>query len=166
VRLHSSTRFLRHAEERRVDVPANVEDALGTVNFKQGWVFDLNDAKNERAWAPYIPFILAIENRDHLWKFIRGDLYILVLVEESKFCQVAIDNGYEAQFESDRSLRITIPGTSNFLVVSSQTGSFIGISPISPASAPYSSPTLAKNTSIAMFVSPTLVFPKVFESVG
>jgi hypothetical protein len=82
-----------------------------------------------------LPFILTIEDKDHLWKFIRGELYILVFIETGTLCQIAVDNGYEAQFErnnGDHPLRVNIPGTDNFVRISSLMLARVGLEFVSP----------------------------------
>lgn len=113
----------------------NIEDAMRSLNLKEPWVFDLNEAKMHRAWAPYLPFVLTIEDKDHLWQFIGGELYILVFVEVGTLCQIAVDNGYQAKFDgenADHPLRISVPGTNDYLDVSSPMLARIAFEFVSP----------------------------------
>jgi hypothetical protein len=94
------------------DRPA-LERVMGSLDLKAPLVFFLNTIKSDRTWAPYLPFILTIEGKDHLWDFIRGKLITLVLVESGALCQIAIDKGYKAKFDRDdenHPLSIEFPG--------------------------------------------------------
>ena len=89
------------------------EQVMDSLVLKAPWAFFLNRPKLDRTWAPYLPFILTIEDKDHLWDFIRGNLFILVLVELDALCQIAIDKGYKAKFDPDDEdypLRVEVPG--------------------------------------------------------
>jgi hypothetical protein len=63
------------------------------------WPFFLNERKAERTWAPYFPFVLSISDANHLWDFIRGNLFIFVFVELDAVCKIASDNGHQAAFD-------------------------------------------------------------------
>ena len=79
-----------------------LKQAIGSLNLNTpSWAFFLNEAKSGRTWAPYLPFILTIEGKDHLWDFIRGKLFIFILVELDALCQIALEKGYEAKFDLD-----------------------------------------------------------------
>jgi hypothetical protein len=89
------------------------EQILAPLDLKAPWVFFLNQAKSNRTWAPYMPFILTIKEKDHLWDFIQGHLSVLVLVEPDSLCRIALDKGYKAKFDRGDErypLRIEIPG--------------------------------------------------------
>jgi hypothetical protein len=112
-----------------------IQEVLQSLELKAPLAFDLNEAKNHRAWASYYPFILSIEDKDHLWDFIRGQLYIVVFVEPDTLCQIASDEGYETKFDWDNQnypLRITIPGMDRPSGVSSQFLARIGMEFVSP----------------------------------
>jgi hypothetical protein len=113
----------------------SLNEVLGQLELKQPWVFQLNEFKARRAWAPYYPFTLSIEDRNHLWAFVRGDLYLLVVVEQNALCQIARDQGYEAKIEMNREgykLDIRVPGTEQFVRVSSHMLTRIGLEFMSP----------------------------------
>jgi hypothetical protein len=96
-----------------VDHGKTVVDRLTELKLKAPLVFALNEFKLQREWAPYVPFTLSLISHDDLWDFIRGDLYIIVVMEIDALCQRAVDYGYEATFNQtdlDYPLRITIPG--------------------------------------------------------
>jgi len=113
---------------------ANVQDALQPLALQKPWVFDLNECKNQRAWAPYVPFILCVAEKDHLWAFIRGGLYMLVLVELDTLAQIAIDSGYEAKLDPNNEkyfLRLQFPGADGTVGISSQLLARIGMECVS-----------------------------------
>jgi hypothetical protein len=111
------------------------EQAMDSLEIKAPWPFFLNRFKSDRTWAPYLPFILTIEDKDHLWDFIRGDLFILVLVEMDALCQIAIDKGYKATFDQDDELyplRVEVPGGDGRVGISEHILARIGMEFVSP----------------------------------
>jgi hypothetical protein len=72
----------------------NLGEVLNSLGLKNAiWSFFLNEHKAHRTWAPYFPFILSISHIDHLWDFIRGNLFIFVFVELDALCKTALDVG-------------------------------------------------------------------------
>ena len=117
--------------ESRLDI----EQLMIGLKLKAPWVFGLNEFKSQRAWAPYFPFILSIEDKDGLWDFIKGDVFILVLVETDRLTQIALDSGYEANFDcsnTDYPLRIKIPDGDDMSGISSHILARIGLEFVSP----------------------------------
>jgi hypothetical protein len=113
----------------------SVELVMGPLDLKAPWMFFLNEAKSSRTWAPYLPFILTIESKDHLWEFIQGNLFVHVLVELEALCQIALDIGYQAKFDpEDESypLRIEIPGADEMAGISAHMLTRIGMEFVSP----------------------------------
>jgi hypothetical protein len=49
----------------------------------------------------YSPFILSIDDGDHLWSFIRGSLFIFVFVEVDALCKIVLDEGCKATVKRD-----------------------------------------------------------------
>ena len=78
-----------------------IGEILDRLKLRKSWSVSLNEFKIERNWAPYYPFILSIADKDHLWAFIRGDVYILVVIEQDRLCQIAREKGYEATLDID-----------------------------------------------------------------
>ena len=113
----------------------NLEEVLGTLGLKDAvWPFFLNKYKADRTWAPYFPFILSIDNVDHLWNFIRGSLFILVFVELDALCKIAFDEGCNATVDSDNweyPLRIEKPD-GRTINISSHMLTRIGLEFVSP----------------------------------
>jgi len=79
----------------------NLDPIFKSIGSTAPWVFLLNQAKTDRSWAPYLPFILSIMNRDHLWDFIQGNIVILVVIDVEVFCQIALERGYDASFHEE-----------------------------------------------------------------
>lgn len=76
-----------------------ISEILDGLKLQKAWIISLNEFKIERHWAPYYPFILSIADKDHLWAFIRGDVYILVVLEQDRLCQIARERGYDATLD-------------------------------------------------------------------
>jgi hypothetical protein len=111
------------------------EQILASLELKAPWVFFLNQAKTNRTWAPYMPFILTIEAKDHLWDFIQGNLSILVLVEPDTLCRIALDKGYKAKYDRNDELyplRVEVPGGDGMAGISEHILSRIGMDFVSP----------------------------------
>jgi hypothetical protein len=111
------------------------ERVMASLEIKAPWIFFLNQAKSNRTWAPYMPFILTIKEKDHLWAFIQGNLFILVLVEPDTLCQIALDKGYEAKFDRDDDLyplRVEVPGGDGMAGISEHILARIGMDFVSP----------------------------------
>lgn len=108
---------------------------LDLLELKVPWVFFLNQAKSDRTWAPYLPFVLTIEGEDHLWGFIRGNLFIIVLVELDVLCQIALDKGYKTTFDREDKLyplRVELPGVDGPAGISEHILARIGMEFASP----------------------------------
>lgn len=113
----------------------NIGDILSSLHLKDPWMFYLNDFKTNREWAPYLPFILSIEDPDCLYNFIRGNLFILVIVEANSLCLISSDNGYQAIFDADDKdypMHVSIPGLDGPARISSQFLARIGLEFVSP----------------------------------
>jgi hypothetical protein len=111
------------------------EQIMDTLSLKAPWLFFLNAPKSNRAWAPYLPFILTIEDKDHLWDFIRGNLHILVLIESDALCQIAIDKGCKAKIDlddEDYPLHVELPGGERMAGISGHILARIGMEFVSP----------------------------------
>ncbi len=62
---------------------------------EQGIVYMLNQAKNEKAWGCYYPFTLSIKFPENLYKFLKGDICIVVIFDAAKIHELADDRGLE-----------------------------------------------------------------------
>jgi hypothetical protein len=118
----------------REDAP-NLDEVLNTLGLKNAaWLFSLNEHKADRSWAPYSPFILSIDDADHLWCFIRGSLFIVVFVELDTLCKIALDEGCKATIQTDNGeypLQIETPDGST-INISSHILTRIGLEFLSP----------------------------------
>jgi hypothetical protein len=114
---------------------AKFEEVLQRHALRRPWVFRLNEFKSERAWAPFTPFTLTIADKDQLWAFVRGDVYVLVVLDADVLVQSAVDKGYEAQLDHQREdypLQIKVPGADEPIGVSQQVLQRIGMECVSP----------------------------------
>jgi hypothetical protein len=112
-----------------------VVDSLHATRPTAPWVFILNEFKNNREWAPYVPFTLSLEAHDDLWDFISGDLYIIVIMETGALLKVASDYGCKATLDPlnvDYPYSVKIPGIDEPFRISSPMLARIGIEFVSP----------------------------------
>jgi len=79
----------------------SIGEVLREIKAARPLVFSLNEFKSSRAWAPYSPFILSIRSEAHLYEFLQGRLYVLVVVDLDVLCAVAAQKGFAAQLDSD-----------------------------------------------------------------
>jgi hypothetical protein len=63
--------------------------------------FLLNDAKNNRAWALYMPFVLSIRDEEHLLDFIEGRLFLIVLIDAQVLCDMMSSNEWAVHHRPD-----------------------------------------------------------------
>ena len=80
---------------------AKVDEAFSRIDIEQPWMFSLNAAKNDRDWAPYYPFTLTIREFDHLWAFVRGDIFLMILVGPRQLEAIGARNGNTSKFDPD-----------------------------------------------------------------
>jgi hypothetical protein len=55
-----------------------------------------------------------IKQEESLWAFICGEIYIVVVIDTNRLCEIASDLGFHAVFDeesTDYPLRINVPGT-------------------------------------------------------
>lgn len=60
-------------------------------------VYMLNQAKTEQRWDNYYPFVLSIKDPNNLYRFIAGDIYVLVAISSVVLKDMASDIGYELE---------------------------------------------------------------------
>jgi hypothetical protein len=77
----------------------SLNEIVASLKLDKLWGFPLNEFKAERAWAPYYPFLLSIEGEAALWAFVRGDLYLVVIVETKALEAVVKEAGYVGDFD-------------------------------------------------------------------
>lgn len=95
------------------DARGAVKAMLDAMPVESPLVFVLNQYKSNRTWPPYRPFTLAIEKAHHLYKFIKGEIFLVVVLDVAKLCGQLAEQGFEATFgESiDYPLRYRHPKT-------------------------------------------------------
>ncbi|WP_311948442.1 hypothetical protein [Halomonas piscis] len=67
-------------------------------------VYMLNQAKTEQCWGNYYPFVLSIKDPVNLYRFIAGEVYVLVAVSSIVLKDMASDIGYNleiSEFENE-----------------------------------------------------------------
>jgi hypothetical protein len=82
----------------------DLDKLFGQMNVKRPIVFDLNSYKSGRGWSPYYPFTLSIVSSHHLYDFIRGELYLLVILDHDYFSREAALLDVLVNFENDSGL--------------------------------------------------------------
>ncbi|WP_371397229.1 hypothetical protein [Fretibacter rubidus] len=78
-----------------------IENILGKIDIAQPAIFSLNHAKSERQWAPLYPYTLLIEAQKALYDFIRGELYIIVLLDMKVITELITSAGYNYELNAD-----------------------------------------------------------------
>lgn len=73
---------------------------LSSVPLDTCALFLINRTKTERAWMPYYPFTLSI-NPEHLLGFIKGEIYIVVLVDLQEMQSQFLAHGLHATIIDD-----------------------------------------------------------------
>jgi hypothetical protein len=76
-----------------------VSEVMKSLSFTTPWLFSLNIMKNQQAWSPYLPFTLTIEDREHLWAFIRGEIFIVVVLDFEQLMNIARNSGASVQLD-------------------------------------------------------------------
>jgi hypothetical protein len=61
-------------------------------------VFILNSAKNDHAWAPYMPFIASIRDEPHLLDFVEGRLSVIVVIEPHVLCDAMSSDEWAVRY--------------------------------------------------------------------
>jgi len=82
----------------------DLDRLFGQMNVKRPIVFDLNSYKSGRGWSPYYPFTLSIVSSRHLYDFIEGELYLLVILDHDYFSREAALLDVVVNFENDSGL--------------------------------------------------------------
>lgn len=60
-------------------------------------IYMLNQAKTGQRWDNYYPFVLSIKDPNNLYRFIAGDVYVLVAISSIALKDMAYDIGYELE---------------------------------------------------------------------
>lgn len=76
-----------------------VPEKISDMDLNRPFAFFLNEFKADRDWAPYQPYTLSIRDREALYKFIWGEIYIVVLYEPDHLRQLAKREGVEIELQ-------------------------------------------------------------------
>jgi hypothetical protein len=79
------------------DFDAITSKLVGKANA----VFMLNDDKNDRAWAPYMPFVTSIRDEEYLLDFIEGRLFLIVVIDAQVLCDMMSDDEWTVRYRPD-----------------------------------------------------------------
>jgi len=79
------------------DVDAISSKLVGKANA----VFFLNEDKNDRAWAPYMPFVASIRDEEHLLDFIEGRLFLIVVIDAQALCDLMSNDEWAVRYRPD-----------------------------------------------------------------
>ncbi|MEI8698126.1 hypothetical protein [Mesorhizobium sp. ISC15] len=112
-----------------------INEVMNSLGLKRPWLFLLNERKTLRDWAPYYPFVLSIENKDHLWAFIKGDIYILVIMEIDALLAIFAARGAIATFNTEDPnypVRVDVSGDGGLAGISDSLLARIGMEFVSP----------------------------------
>lgn len=60
-------------------------------------VYMLNQAKTEQRWDNYYPFVLSIKDPANLYRFIAGEVYVLVAINSIVLKEMSSDIGYDLE---------------------------------------------------------------------
>lgn len=60
-------------------------------------VYMLNQAKTEQRWDNYYPFVLSIKDPINLYRFIAGEVYVVVMISSIVLKEMAYDIGYDLE---------------------------------------------------------------------
>lgn len=74
---------------------------IDRLGLNKPWFFSWNEHKRTRDWSYFRPFVLTIHDAEALLAFIRGELYILVLIEPAALERQASSRGVLIEFPTD-----------------------------------------------------------------
>lgn len=83
------------------DDRVSLDDLFSQMNISRAFAFALNAAKSAQTWSPYVPFTLTIANGDHLYDFVRGHLYLMVIMDIERLCNAVRRPGLEVWWVDD-----------------------------------------------------------------
>ena len=73
----------------------NYDELLNGI--KEPTFYLLNQAKTEKRWDNYYPFTLSIKNREALYAFLNGEVYLMVIVDGSVLKSMSKKIGYDLE---------------------------------------------------------------------
>lgn len=113
---------------------AKVNEAFELVDIEQPWMFGWNGVKNDRAWAPYYPFTLTIRDFDHLWAFVRGNIFLMILIGPRQLEAIGSRDGNTSTFDPEDDfypLAVNLPKNGGTMRLASQALARIGMECVS-----------------------------------
>lgn len=78
-----------------------IDEVLSSLKLRRPWVYSLNSFKSSRTWAPYMPFVLTLRDAEALWQFIRGEIFIIVVLDLEVLFKVVRKKGIELTINSE-----------------------------------------------------------------
>ncbi|MDM7947290.1 MAG: hypothetical protein QUV20_13260 [Oceanibaculum nanhaiense] len=113
-----------------------IKDIFADISFQPALTFVWNIKKSQQTWVPFTPFTLSIENRDALWEFVQGEIFILVSLEIDRLIEIAKDYGteinYDAKLDAEYPIQFKRGNELGFFGISGQMIERIGFECISP----------------------------------
>lgn len=106
--------------------PSINEKDIEPPNAKLPWVFILDDYRNEMNWLSYYPFVLSITDPENLFRFIVGDILIIVTIDVSRIKSIATKIGLKFEANKDSS-----ESPFEFYLISKDTKKTVGMFAIS-----------------------------------
>ncbi|MGO7749483.1 hypothetical protein ACC817_00645 [Rhizobium ruizarguesonis] len=82
------------------DGSADMNTPIHKLGLKHPIAYPLNEVKSARAWSPYSPFVLSIRDRETLYRFIWGDVYVLVVYDLEELALSSASQGLSIEFFS------------------------------------------------------------------
>jgi len=100
----------------------DIPSAFSTMDSGQIMLSFWNQRKNDKAWSPYRPFVLSIDDVSHLIAFIEGDITILVVVNIDNILDDAKNWGLDLMLTDDANyfLELVANGTDPTLAETSR----------------------------------------------
>jgi hypothetical protein len=75
-------------------------DELGKAmsRLEQPIMFFLNETKRDQTWGSYYPFVLSIDQPAELYAFLKGEVYLLVVIEFGVCEALAREKGWQLNY--------------------------------------------------------------------
>ncbi|AGB71843.1 MULTISPECIES: hypothetical protein [Rhizobium] len=81
---------------------ADLPELFRDLGLREPLIYPWNMLKSQQTWVPFIPFTLTIQDKEALWDFVQGKLYIMVLLEIDRLEEIAAEFGAKATYDSER----------------------------------------------------------------
>jgi hypothetical protein len=80
-----------------IDVGSNPDYGALLSGIKEPMIFLLNEAKTKKNWGNYYPFTLSIKSAASLFAFLKGDIYLITVLDSGVMKEMAEDIGYKLE---------------------------------------------------------------------